>query len=171
MKNSSALNSPKCPWLLVSNCSTTADSGSGKQGITKRVKQHSITTNPFLSAHQNEKSTSAMTRYLSTFPTKNLMTTTSNFKKVCSYWERKNSVQSIRFLNASIDFIKIFSIFLWGLTFYKKLIFAQKRKKPSLLAQFILSLNSQRPTICGTLQAWKQGSKIHCTTHTGQALL
>lgn len=60
---------------------------------------------------------------------------------------------------------------LWGLTFYKKLIFAQKRKKPSLLAQFILSLNSQRPTICGTLQAWKQSSKIHCTTHTGQALL
>lgn len=36
-----------------------ADSGSGKQGITKRVKQQGIATSFFPSSHQNEKDTSA----------------------------------------------------------------------------------------------------------------
>lgn len=93
-------------------------------------------------------------------------------KKYVLTEKEKILFKAFSFLMRQLTSSKYFlSGILWGLTFYKKLIFAQKRKKPSLLAQFILSLNSQRPTICGTLQAWKQSSKIHCTTHTGQALL
>lgn len=111
MKNSSALNILKCPQLLVPNCSTTVDSGSGKQGITKRVKQEGIAISLFPSSHQHEKNTSASDQTPQYIPTKHPRTATSHFKKVRSYWERKKSVQrSIQFLNMSIDFIKIFYV-------------------------------------------------------------